>query len=164
MQPTMSTEMKGNIRIVAFAPRHAAAWKSLNEAWIARHFAIEPKDRAVLDDPMGEILDKGGRIFIAECAGETVGCCALQAMEDGGFELAKMTVDERMRGAGIGRLLIQACIDAAGEAGAHRLYLETNAKLTPALTLYRSMGFMDLPRQPTPYARCNVWMELRLRD
>ncbi|WP_298163209.1 hypothetical protein [Brevundimonas sp.] len=23
-------------------------------------------------------------------------------------------------------------------------------------------GFVDLPPQPTPYARCNVWMEKRL--
>ena len=31
-----------------------------------------------------------------------------------------------------------------------------------ALALYRSFGFVDLPAQPTPYARCDVWMELRL--
>jgi ribosomal protein S18 acetylase RimI-like enzyme len=42
---------------------------------------------------------------------------------------------------------------------APRLYLETNDALAPALALYRAMGFRDLPRQDTPYARCNVWME-----
>lgn len=48
------------MRIVDFEPRHADAWRSLNEAWISRHFAIEAKDREVLDDPQGKVLAKGG--------------------------------------------------------------------------------------------------------
>ena len=45
--------------------------------------------------------------------------------------------------------------------GTYRVYLETNSGLAPALGLYRSAGFVDLPAQPTSYARCDVWMELR---
>jgi putative acetyltransferase len=149
------------IQIVPFAPRHADAWRSLNEAWIERFFVIEPKDREALDDPQGKIIAKGGLIFIAERRGEPVGCAALLRMDDGGFELAKMAVAEHAKGSGIGRKLIQACIDAARAADAHRVYLESNSALTPALNLYRSAGFVDLPSQPTPYARCDVWMELR---
>lgn len=83
-------------------------------------------------------------------------------MADGGFEVAKMTVAERARGTGLGRQLMQVCIDAAKAAGARRLYLETNSSLAPALGLYRTMGFVDLDaamRPPTDYARCDVWME-----
>ena len=150
------------MRIVPFEPRHADAWRTLNEAWISRHFAIEPKDRLVLDDPAGQVLAKGGRIFMAEQGGETVGCVALIAMADGGLEVAKMTVAEAARGTGLGRLLMQACIDAANAAGARRLYLETNSSLGPALGLYRAMGFVDLAPEMRPssgYARVDVWME-----
>ena len=150
------------MRIVPFEPRHADAWRKLNEAWISRYFAIEPKDRLVLDDPAGQVLAKGGRIFMAEQGGETVGCVALIAMADGGLEVAKMTVVEAARGTGLGRLLMQACIDKARADGAPRLYLETNSSLGPALGLYRAMGFVDLDpamRPPSDYARCNVWME-----
>ena len=150
------------MRIVAFEPRHALAWRSLNEAWISKHFAIEPKDRAVLDDPQGKILDRGGHIFMAERNGEVIGCVALIAMADGGYEVAKMTVSEAARGTGLGRLLMQACIDKARADGASRLYLETNSSLAPALGLYRAMGFVDLDpamRPPSDYARCDVWME-----
>jgi GNAT superfamily N-acetyltransferase len=150
------------VQIVPFVPRHADAWRTLNEAWIERFFAIEPKDREALDDPRGKIISKGGMIFIAERQGEPVGCAALLRMDDGGFELAKMAVAEDAKGGGIGRKLIQACIDAARAAGAHRVYLESNSALAPALSLYRSAGFVDLPPAPTPYARCDVWMELRL--
>ena len=149
------------IQIVPFASRHADAWRSLNEAWIERFFAIEPKDREALDDPQGKIISKGGLIFIAERQGEPIGCAALLKMDDGGFELAKMAVADHAKGGGIGRKLIQACIDAARAAGAHRVYLESNSALAPALNLYRSAGFVDLPAQATPYARCDVWMELR---
>lgn len=150
------------MQIVPFEPRHAQAWRELNEAWISKHFAIEPKDRAVLDDPIGKIIVKGGKIFVAERDGQTVGCVALIAMADGGFEVAKMTVSEEARGTGLGRLLMQVCIDEASAAGARRLYLETNSSLGPALGLYRAMGFTDLDpamRPATDYARCDVWME-----
>ena len=150
------------MQIVPFAPHHAMAWKQLNEDWISTHFAIEPKDREVLDDPVGQITSRGGSIFMAEQAGEPVGCVALIPMADGGFEVAKMTVAERARGFGLGRRLLQACVDTAIAAGAPRLYLETNSSLGPALALYRSAGFRDLPPSATPYARCDVWMELRL--
>ena len=150
------------MRIIAFEPRHAQAWRSLNEAWISKHFAIEAKDRAVLDDPKGKILDRGGHIFMAERDGEVIGCVALIAMADGGYEVAKMTVTEAARGTGLGRLLMQACIDKARADGAPRLYLETHSSLAPALGLYRAMGFVDLDpamRPPSDYARCDVWME-----
>ncbi len=62
----------------------------------------------------------------------------------------------------MGRRLLEACEDHAQPLGAPRLYLETNAAQTHAIALYRRFGFVDLPPQPTPYARCNVWMEKRL--
>jgi putative acetyltransferase len=150
------------MEIVEFAPEHAAAFRALNEAWITRFFAIEPKDREVLGDPQGQIVAKGGRIFMALKDGEPVGCVALIRMEDGGYEVAKMTVAERLRGSGLGRLLMQRCIEAGAEAGAPRLYLETNSSLGPALSLYRSMGFIDAPRADySDYARGDTWMERR---
>lgn len=126
-------------------------------------FSLEPKDQKVLGDPQGEILAKGGHIFIVEGEGQAVGCCALQVMDDGGLELAKMAIRPDMRGHGLSRLLMQACVDKANAMGAHRLYLETNSKLAPALRLYESFGFDYLPTRDTPYVRADVFMEKRLR-
>ncbi|MDP3854773.1 GNAT family N-acetyltransferase [Phenylobacterium sp.] len=150
------------MKIVDFEPRHAEAWRTLNEAWIGKYFTIEPKDREVLDDPLGKILAKGGHIFMAEQDGEVVGCVGMIALADGGFEVAKMTVTEAARGTGLGRVLMQACIDKGRALDAPRLYLETNSSLGPALGLYRAMGFVDLPPAETPYARADVFMELVL--
>ena len=150
------------MEIVEFATEHALAFKTLNEAWIAKYFAIEAKDRLVLDDPQGQIVDPGGRIFMAFKDGEAVGCVALIAMADGGFEVAKMTVKETLRGSGLGRRLMQRCIDAGAEVDAPRLYLETNSTLGPALALYRAMGFVDAgPPSRHDYVRGDTWMERR---
>ncbi|HLY80310.1 MAG TPA: GNAT family N-acetyltransferase [Caulobacteraceae bacterium] len=151
------------MQIVDFHERHAGAFKALNVAWISHYFAIEPKDLEVLDDPLGKVIGPGGHILMAIEDGEAIGCVALIAMTDGGFEVAKMAVTEAHKGRGIGRDLMAACIERARSVGAPRLYLETNSGLAPALGLYRSFGFQEVqPAEPSPYARADVMMELRL--
>jgi putative acetyltransferase len=147
------------MEIVEFEPVHAEAFRILNEAWISKYFVVEAKDREVLDDPHGKIIAKGGRVFMALKDGVAVGCAALLKMDDGGYEVAKMTVSETLRGSGLGRMLMQRCIDAGAEMGARRLYLETNSSLGPALGLYRTMGFRDLAPAETAYVRADVFME-----
>lgn len=151
------------ITIVPYRPDHQRTWVGLNEYWILDGgYALEAKDRLVLDDPEGAILSRGGAIFMAEHGGEAVGGCSLMLMPDGGYEVGKMAVAPDAQGLGLGRRLLEACETYARDAGATRLYLETNSAQTHAIALYRRFGFIDLPPQPTPYARCNVWMEKRL--
>jgi putative acetyltransferase len=153
------------MQIVEYRPDLAGAFKALNEAWITRYFVLEAKDREVLDDPQGRIIDRGGQILFLVEDGEAVGCCALLALADGGFEVAKMAVAEPHKGRGLGRALMAACVERARAAGAPRLYLETNSALAPALALYRSFGFRPLDgmsRGPSDYERVDTWMELAL--
>jgi putative acetyltransferase len=155
----------GVMEIIDFRPELAAGFKALNEAWITRYFALEPKDLEVLDDPKGKIVDPGGHVLLAMEDGQAVGCCAMMRLADGGFEVAKMAVADSHQGRGLGRALMAACVERARAAGAPRLYLETNSVLTPALGLYRSFGFRELTgkrRGPADYARVDTWMELPL--
>ena len=149
------------MEIVEFTAEHAEAFRLLNEAWISKDFALEAKDREVLGDPQGAIIAKGGKVFIALKDHHAVGCVAWLKMSDGGYEVAKMTVAEEMRGLGLGRDLMQRCIDVGAADGAPRLYLETNSSLAPALALYRAMGFQQLARSDTAYLRADVFMERR---
>jgi GNAT superfamily N-acetyltransferase len=155
--------MLAPMQVVDFEPRYAEAFKALNEEWITRHFTMEAKDAAMLADPVGLIIDRGGRILMLLDEGRPVGCCALLPLADGGLELAKMAVTASVQGKGLGRALMQAAIDRARAAGAPRLWLETNSALAPALSLYRSTGFRDVPPvRGSDYARADVVMELRL--
>jgi putative acetyltransferase len=153
----------GAMQIVDFEPAHAPAFKALNEAWITRYFTMEPKDSELIDDPQAKIIDRGGQILMAVEDGEAVGCCALLKMGDGGLELAKMAVTPGQQGKGLGRALLDAAVDRARAAGASRMWLETNSALAPALSLYRSFGFKQIPAQhQSDYVRADVQMELKL--
>lgn len=163
-QPHM-TEMSLGRTIRPFRRGDEIAFRELNEAWIAKYFRLEEKDREVLNDPENSILKKGGEILMAFVDGEPVGCCALLKMSATTMEVAKMAVDERYQGQGIGRAVLGAAIDHAREKCMHRLYLETNHILTPALTLYHSMGFRPVPEDrvmKSPYKRADVYLELWL--
>ena len=119
----------------------------------------------MFDDPEGQIIAKGGVILIVESEGEPVGCCALIQRGEGTFEVAKMAVTESQQGKGLGRILLQSCIDRARFLGKRRLFLETNSKLEAAVSLYRKMGFVELPPSAWPtseYARVDLMMELEL--
>jgi N-acetylglutamate synthase-like GNAT family acetyltransferase len=148
-----------------FQPGDEEAFRALNEAWIAKYFRLEAKDRETLEDPHSHILLPGGQIFMAVRDGQRIGCCALIALKDGSMEVAKMAVAESERGQGIGRKLLDCAITYARAHAVPRLYLETNSALPNAIRLYQLAGFERLPAeriQPSPYARANVYMEMNL--
>jgi putative acetyltransferase len=153
------------VMIREFQPGDEADFRRLNEEWIVRYFAMEPKDEHAFADPQRTILDRGGKIFLAVRHGQAVGCCALLAMGPGEFEVAKMAVTESSQRGGIGRRLLERAITEARVLGATRLSLETNRILAPAIRLYESLGFRHILAErivPSPYARSNVSMELHL--
>lgn len=152
----------GRVDLVPYEAAHRAAFRQLNEAWISRYFRLEPPDLRVLDAPQEEILDKGGEIIVAVRSGGVVGVCALLRVDASTFELAKMAVAENARGLGIGYLVGQEAIRRAAGAGASRLILESNTVLTPAIALYRKLGFVEVAGMPSEYSRCNIHMELTL--
>ncbi len=161
----MAAAIECEVVFRSFRAGDEEAFRTLNEAWIERHFVLEEKDRETLGDPWTHILDKGGHILMAERAARKIGCCALIALADGRFEVAKMTIAESERGQGLGRKLLDYVVEFAREKGVSALYLETNTKLRNAIGIYEAVGFRHLPTQRvkhSPYARANVYMEMVL--
>ena len=152
----------GAVDIVDFRPEHAEAFRRMNLDWITHYWVMEDADRLYLDQPREKILDPGGAIFMALYDGEAVGAVALIPMGGGSYELAKMAVDERVRGKGIGWRLGRALLDRARVLGATRVYLESNTILEPAINLYKKLGFTQIDSGASPYDRCNIQMEIRL--
>lgn len=161
----MRKTLSSPIVVRRFEPGDEDAFRALNEAWIAKYFRIEDKDRETLREPHRYILSTGGEIFMAIRNGERIGCCALLALPDGSFEVAKMAVAENERGRGIGRKLLEHITGYARAQSIRRLYLETNSSLKNAIHLYESVGFRRLPPErihKSPYERADVYMELIL--
>src|ERR1700674_4809447 len=110
----------------------AAAFRALNEEWIARSCVIEEHDREQLEDPVAAYIDTGGEILIAELDAQPIGCVALVPDGTGAYELSKMAVSPELRGQGIGRKLLTAAIDHARAVGARSLFLGSSRKLASA--------------------------------
>ena len=165
-QGTKSMPSPNAISIVSYDARYQSDFKRLNEAWIREYFEMEETDHKALDHPEQYIIASGGEILFAIERDTVVGTCALIRTDSGpfDFELAKMAVDPRFRGRGIGQQLGAAIIERARRLGAKTIFLESNTILAPAISLYRKLGFVETERQPTPYARGNIQMVLSLRS
>ena len=147
------------VEVLDFRPEHGAAFRQMNLDWITHYWEVEDTDRLYLDHPQEKIFDPGGAILMALHDGEVVGTVALIPMDDGCYELAKMAVDERARGKGIGWRLGRAVLDRARDLAATRVYLESNTILEPAINLYKKLGFKPVESDASPYDRCNIQME-----
>ena len=90
-----------------------------------------------------------GRTFVASReTGEMLGMVFLRKSGPDAMEIKRLYVVPDGRGTGAGRALVEAAIAEARAAGARSLRLDTTRNLTPAIGLYRNMGFVF--RDPYP--------------
>jgi len=75
-------------------------------------------------------------------------------------ELVKMYLLPEARGLGLGRTLIEKCIEEAAENGFKKIYLETMPELKQALSVYEKFGFeyLKVPMGNSGHTGCSLWM------
>ena len=105
----------------------------------------------------------GSKYFLAEIDGEMVGGGGIyptDGLDSDTCELVKMYLLPQARGHGLGRMLIEKCIDAAREIGYKKIYLETMPELKQALKVYEKFGFKYLngPMGNSGHTCCQMWM------
>ena len=83
-----------------------------------------------------------------------------EGLPDGTCELVKMYILKEARGKGIGKLLINKCIEFAKESGFTKIYLETMPELSKAIGMYENSGFTLLkgPLGNSGHFACEVRM------
>jgi ribosomal protein S18 acetylase RimI-like enzyme len=155
----------GACEIVSYRAEHAAAFYTLNRAWLDEHGIYEPPDEAQLSDPEGNILARGGVIYVAIEADAVIGTAGLIPHGQGEMELIKLVVHPEARGRGIARRLTETCLAHARREGTRRVVLVSSSRLLPAVRLYESVGFVHRPVPDTvPYETADVYMELDLSE
>lgn len=153
------------VRITPFEPADRDAFATLNLAWLEGHGLLEPADLRQLRDPEGHVFARGGEIFMARLEGRTVGCCAAIPHGDHVVEVAKLAVDPSARGHGIGRKLVHAALRFGQARQCTTAMLTSSTRLTAALRLYETLGFVYRPvPADVPYRTVDVYMELDLSD
>ena len=162
-------QRKRTIRIIGYSAEYAADFARLNYQWIEQYFRVEAEDRAALDYPEAYAVEPGGEIFFLLKETEVVGTVAMvpKAYDDAGevsrFELAKMAVDPKQQGQGLGKQLLAHAIEYAKNVGAAQVVLSTNNILLPAVAVYRGAGFIEQPAaKDERYERSNTFMVLEL--
>ncbi|MNJ86016.1 TDP-fucosamine acetyltransferase [compost metagenome] len=133
--------------------------KTLNYEWLEEYFHVEEGDRISLSNPREQIMDKGGFIFFAKYGEEIVGTVSLIKKTDEVFELGKMAVAKNTQGLGIGKLLMEHCLEFARQKGIGKLILYSNTLLKPAIHLYQKYGFEEIEMEAGVYERGNIKME-----
>ena len=152
------------LRIEPYNDSHHGAFRALNMEWLLRYNLAEEPDLRVLSDPRGEIIERGGFIWVALNNDVVVGTAALVREANHCYELAKMSVAPEFRGLGLGRKLIETCIDKARALGAEKVELFSNHQLASALKLYERVGFNYVPVSNSPFETADIKMELILKS
>ncbi len=150
------------IRIIDFEKKFQPDFKRLNLEWLDKYDLTEQYDLDILDDPFGTVIMPGGCIFLAVEDDKVIGSAGLAKISDDVYELVKMSVDPASRGKGIGRILLERCLEAAAKLGAKKISLFSNSKLQTALTMYEKYGFRHVPVSDSHLLTADVKMELSL--
>ena len=101
--------------------------------------------------------------FIAEVKGKIMGGGGIYPTEDlpqNTCELVKMYLLPEGRGMGVGRLLMEQCLETAKLNGFEQVYLETLPELKQAVQIYKKFGFecLSAPLGNSKHFGCGLWM------
>jgi GNAT superfamily N-acetyltransferase len=149
------------LEMIEYQPEHQPWFEKFNRQWIEEYFWMEPIDFEVLQHPDEYIISKGGKILVATYNKEIAGTVALKFVDPKTYEFTKMAVDSKFRGLKVGQALGEEAIAKAKSLGATKIILYSHTVLVPAVTLYKKLGFVEVPVDG-PYKRSNIKMELKL--
>ena len=97
----------------------------------------------------GDYAEPRGALLLATVDGELAGCCALRPLDTADYpntsEMKRLYVRKAFRGFGLGRLLTEAILDAARQAGYASVLLDTLTEMDTARNLYADLGFEEIP-------------------
>jgi N-acetylglutamate synthase-like GNAT family acetyltransferase len=94
----------------------------------------------------GRYAPPAGCLLLAEEDNLLIGCAALRPFDAATGEMKRLYVRPSGQGTGTGRALASRIIAEARQAGYQRLVLDTLPKMARAISMYRSLGFEEIPR------------------
>lgn len=108
----------------------------------------------------GRYAPPSGQMLLARCGDAVVGCGALRQIGEGTCEMKRLFIQPAFRGKGIGKALARAIIEEGRRIGYKSMRLDT--AMEPARSLYKSLGFREIPPYQQVPVEGVVFMELEL--
>ncbi len=111
-----------------------------------------PTDAWSREAMAAELAGPYGRYLVDEVDGTVIGYGGVRALRGSAdADIQTIAFDAPHRGAGRGRALLRALLDAARQRGAREVFLEVRADNPSAEGLYVSEGFVEIGRRPRYY-------------
>jgi putative acetyltransferase len=123
-------------------------------AWLTVDLCFQDFEAELATLP-GKYAPPTGTILLAQVHGAVAGCVAMRRLSASVGEIKRLWVRPSFRNCGIGKLLMDAIIERARDAGYARLRLDTLPQMKTALVLYRALDFYEVPayyNNPVPGA------------
>jgi DNA-binding MarR family transcriptional regulator/N-acetylglutamate synthase-like GNAT family acetyltransferase len=153
--------------VIPFNNKYLKAYRELNLDWLREYVGVSRHDKMILQDPVKEVLDKGGQIYVAVIGKEVIGTFTLTPLVNNHCELSKFVVKKEYRKLGIGGKMLDMAIKIAHKTGCDSILLLTHQNLKEATHLYAKKGFWEIPGHPglTDHTgRCSIAMQLNLNQ
>lgn len=151
-----------NAKIIDYEKKYKPDFIRISMEWLKKYDLLEEEDLKILNNPEEEVLNSGGHIFFAQFGEEIGGTAALIKVDKDTFELAKLAVAEEYQHEGIGRMLMDKCLETARQENMRKIMLYSNHKLEAAIGLYKRLGFKEIPYDMKKYDEADMMMELWL--
>jgi ribosomal protein S18 acetylase RimI-like enzyme len=136
--------------------------------WLSNSMGIQPQQVDIVEvrNPVDNYIKTGGMAFYANKNNECIGVVAVKKLNATDYEFCKLVVSEKARGLGLGKQLVQKCIDFVKELDGTNLYLQSFHKLEIAVKMYKAMGFIEAPAPNgmLVVARTEIIMKIELRQ
>lgn len=128
----------------------SATLADLDAIWAIEHAVFEREAWSI--DMMRDELTADHRQYLVLLneQGEIKGYGGLLAVGEDG-DIQTIALDHEVRGAGHGRVLMDALLDEADSRGVRKVFLEVRADNPIARSLYASLGFNEIAVRPRYY-------------
>ncbi len=105
----------------------------------------------LLPRSLSELYDNVRDVFVAEEEGEIIGCCSLHSCWEDLGEIKSLAVKEEWNSKGIGKNLVEMCLNDAPKLGLKKVFA-----LTYVANFFKTLGFKEIPKEELPH---KVWKE-----
>ncbi len=131
-----------------------------------------PQTGTIYSDPRTDNLYEffqttGAVLIVAEADEKIIGCCGIypsDELPEDYAELVRFFLTKEARGKGIGKMLMEKCIDLAEVYEYTHLYVESLPQYSKAVAIYEKEGFVKLnkPLGKFEHTSCSIWMLKKL--
>jgi GNAT superfamily N-acetyltransferase len=115
-------------------------------------------DEEIAAGPPADLVPPNGFLFLATVDREPAGLGGVRHLDTDVAEVKSMYVAPAYRGSGLGRRILARLDEIAAEHGCRAVRLDTSDYLTPAVGLYRSAGYREVPAY-NENPKADLWFE-----